>query len=32
MIKKHYGVSVLDKDEIGNAVQYLKEFAYYGGD
>lgn len=26
MIKKHYGVSVLDKDEIGDAVLYLKEF------
>jgi len=26
MIARHYGVSVLDKDEMGDAVQYLKEF------
>lgn len=28
MIKRHYGVSVLDKDEMGNAAQYLKELGY----
>lgn len=31
MIKKHYGVSVLDKDEIGDAVLYLKEFGHDEG-
>lgn len=28
MIRKHYGVSILEKDEIGDAVQYLKEFGF----
>ncbi len=26
MIKRHYGVSVLEKDEIRDAVQYIREF------
>lgn len=31
MIKKHYGVSVLEKAEMRDAVQYLKEFGYDSG-
>lgn len=32
MIERHYGVSVLDKEEMGNAVQYLREFGHDEGE
>jgi len=32
MINKHYGVSVLEKEEMKDAVQYIKEFDNSSGD